>query len=51
VSVSKSQGIYLGRRGFMSLSIPLVEPDYEHFVAAFERFVVSYHSILSGLAR
>ena len=42
-------GLYLGRRGFMSLSIPLVEADYDRFVAAFEGFTVTYHSILKSL--
>ncbi len=42
-----ANGIYIGRRGFMSLSIPLTADDYDRFVAAFEQFVVTYGSILA----
>jgi glutamate-1-semialdehyde 2,1-aminomutase len=45
-----SKGIYLGRRGFMSLSIPLTDQDYDRFVDAFEQFAITYGSILRGLA-
>ncbi|MEM7034800.1 MAG: aspartate aminotransferase family protein [Chloroflexota bacterium] len=40
------QGIYFGRRGFISLSIPLTEANYTQFVEAFDSFLGRYKSIL-----
>ena len=44
-----SQGIYLSRRGYMSLSIPMVDKDFDHFVTAFEQFAGTYRAILQAL--
>ena len=33
------KGFYMSRRGFMSLSLPLTEQDYDDFVATFEEFL------------
>ena len=40
-------GYYLARRGFMSLSLALVEADYDGFEAAFEGFLDEHRTLLS----
>ena len=39
-------GYYHARRGFMSLSLPLVEADYQGFQAAFEEFLDTSQALL-----
>ena len=36
------QGFYTSKTGLMSLSLPLIAPDYDHFVSAFENFFHEY---------
>ena len=43
------RGIYIARRGFMSLSLPLTETDHDALVAAFEGYVADYSSMLAQL--
>jgi glutamate-1-semialdehyde 2,1-aminomutase len=40
-------GYYLARRGFISLSLPLVTADYDGFTAAFEGFLDEHRTLLS----
>jgi glutamate-1-semialdehyde 2,1-aminomutase len=40
-------GYYLARRGFISLSLPLVTADYDGFAAAFEGFLDEHRTLLS----
>jgi glutamate-1-semialdehyde 2,1-aminomutase len=40
-------GYYLARRGFISLSLTLDDPDYDGFSAAFERFLEDHRTLLS----
>jgi glutamate-1-semialdehyde 2,1-aminomutase len=40
-------GYYLARRGFMSLSLPLDDPDYDGFAAAFDNFLDEHRTLLS----
>jgi glutamate-1-semialdehyde 2,1-aminomutase len=42
-------GIYMARRGFMSLSLPLTETDHDNFVEAFEDFLDEYAGVLAPL--
>ena len=39
-------GFYASRRGFMSLSLPLGDADYDAHVSAFERFLDDFGSVL-----
>jgi glutamate-1-semialdehyde 2,1-aminomutase len=41
------RGIYLARRGFMSLSLPLTEADHDALVAAFTAFLGEYAHLLA----
>jgi glutamate-1-semialdehyde 2,1-aminomutase len=43
------RGIYLARRGFMSLSLPLTEQDHDALVTAFEDFLDEYAGVLAPL--
>jgi glutamate-1-semialdehyde 2,1-aminomutase len=43
------RGLYIARRGFMSLSLPLTEADHDKLVDAFEGFLVDYASVLAQL--
>jgi glutamate-1-semialdehyde 2,1-aminomutase len=40
-------GYYLARRGFISLSLPLVATDYDGFAAAFDGFLDEHRTLLS----
>jgi glutamate-1-semialdehyde 2,1-aminomutase len=40
-------GMYLARRGFMSLSLPLTEADHDALVAAFTAFLGDYAQLLA----
>jgi glutamate-1-semialdehyde 2,1-aminomutase len=40
-------GYYLARRGFISLSLPLVTADYDGFAASFEGFLDEHRTLLS----
>ena len=42
------KGFYLSRRGFMSLSLPLTEQDYDSFVTTFEEFLDENATVLQG---
>ena len=44
------RGFYLARRGFMALSLPLDDKDYDGFAAAFEGFLEDHRPLLSTLA-
>jgi len=44
------RGIYIARRGFMSLSLPLTEADHDKLVAAFESFLGDYSGLLAQVA-
>lgn len=39
------RGIYFARRGYIALSLPLTEQDYEHFVSAFSDFLAEYRGL------
>ena len=41
------RGLYIARRGFMSLSLPLTDTDHDKLVAAFEAFLGDYSGVLS----
>jgi glutamate-1-semialdehyde 2,1-aminomutase len=41
-----ARGFYVARRGFLALSLPLVEGDYDAFAAAFEDFLVACGPVL-----
>lgn len=41
------QGFYIGRRGYISLSLPLQQTDYDAFAGAFEAFIDNYGELLS----
>jgi glutamate-1-semialdehyde 2,1-aminomutase len=41
------RGIYLARRGFMSLSLPLSEADHDALVAAFDAYLGDYSEVLA----
>jgi glutamate-1-semialdehyde 2,1-aminomutase len=43
------RGIYVARRGFMSLSLPLTEADHDKLVAAFEGYLGDYSGLLAQL--
>ena len=43
------RGIYLARRGFVSLSLPLTDKDHDTFVEAFEDFLDEYAGVLAPL--
>jgi glutamate-1-semialdehyde 2,1-aminomutase len=43
------RGIYVARRGFMSLSLPLTEADHDKLVAAFEGYLGDYSGLLAHL--
>ena len=43
-----SQGFYVGRKGYMSLSLVLEEADYDHFAEAFEEFLSAYGAALQS---
>jgi len=42
------QGIYIARRGFVVLSLPIDEAHVERFVAAFEAFVAEHERLLAA---
>lgn len=42
------RGFYMSRRGFMSLSLPLTQQDYDDFVTAFEGFLDDYAPVLGA---
>lgn len=42
------RGIYLTRRGYMALSLPLAEQDFDAFADAVDRFLASYGHLLEG---
>ena len=42
------QGIYVARRGFVVLSLPLTEADLERFAAAFAGFLARYRAVLQA---
>ena len=39
-------GLYIARRGFIALSLPLADADVDRFVAAFEAFVAAHRPLL-----
>jgi glutamate-1-semialdehyde 2,1-aminomutase len=39
-------GVYLARRGYLTLSLPLSEEDISHFVQATRSFVERYRALL-----
>jgi glutamate-1-semialdehyde 2,1-aminomutase len=41
------RGIYVARRGFMSLSLPLTDADHDKLVAAFEGYLGDYAGVLA----
>ena len=41
------RGLYIARRGFMSLSLPLTDADHDKLVAAFEAFLGDYSGVLA----
>jgi glutamate-1-semialdehyde 2,1-aminomutase len=43
------RGLYIARRGFMSLSLPLSEADHDALVAAFEGWLGDYSAMLARL--
>lgn len=43
-----SQGFYIGRKGYMSLSLALEEADYDRFAEAFEEFLSTHGAALQG---
>ena len=43
-----ARGYYVARRGFIALSLPLAEPDYDAFAAAFEDFLDACGPALTG---
>ncbi len=43
-----ARGQYLARRGLITLSLPLVEADYDALVEAVEEFLASLASVLGG---
>jgi glutamate-1-semialdehyde 2,1-aminomutase len=43
------RGIYIARRGFMSLSLPMTEADHDTLVAAFEGYLADYSGMLAQL--
>jgi glutamate-1-semialdehyde 2,1-aminomutase len=43
------RGIYIARRGFMSLSLPLTEADHDALVAAFDGYLGDYSGVLAQL--
>jgi glutamate-1-semialdehyde 2,1-aminomutase len=43
------RGIYLARRGFVSLSLPMTDTDHHALVRAFEGFLGEYASVLAPL--
>ena len=42
------RGFYFARRGFISLSLPLEDGDYDEFVGAFADFLDEHRAVLSG---
>ena len=42
------KGFYLSRRGFMSMSLPLTDQDYDSFVTTFEEFLDENATVLQG---
>ena len=44
------RGLYLARRGFMSLSLPMTEADHDALVAAFEAYLEDYAGVHRHLA-
>jgi glutamate-1-semialdehyde 2,1-aminomutase len=43
------RGIYIARRGFMSLSLPMTRSDHDTLVAAFDEFLSEYSGVLAQL--
>jgi glutamate-1-semialdehyde 2,1-aminomutase len=43
-----ARGFYVARRGFLALSLPLTEADYNTFAVGFENFVEAYGPVLRG---
>jgi glutamate-1-semialdehyde 2,1-aminomutase len=41
------RGIYIARRGFMSLSLPLTDADHDALVAAFDAYLSDYSAVLA----
>ncbi len=44
-----ARGIYLARRNFMSLSLPLVAADYDRYADAFDDFLSAYSGLLAAV--
>jgi glutamate-1-semialdehyde 2,1-aminomutase len=44
------RGIYMARRGFMSLSLPMTEKDHDALVRTFEDFLDEYDGALAPLS-
>ena len=42
------KGFYISRRGFLSLSLPLTDKDYDDFVAVFEEFLEENSAVLQA---
>ena len=42
------KGYYLSRRGFMSMSLPLTDQDYDSFVTTFDEFLDENATVLQG---
>ena len=42
------RGFYFARRGFISLSLPLEDVDYDEFVDAFADYLDEHRAVLSG---
>jgi glutamate-1-semialdehyde 2,1-aminomutase len=45
------RGLYVARRGFMSLSLPMSEADHDALVAAFEGYLEDYAGVLAQPSR
>ena len=43
------RGIYIARRGFVSLSLPMTQSDHDALVAAFGEFLSDYSGVLAQL--
>jgi glutamate-1-semialdehyde 2,1-aminomutase len=43
------RGLYVARRGFMSLSLPMTDGDHDALVQAFEGFLEEYAEVLAAL--
>ena len=43
------KGFYISRRGFLSLSLPLTDKDYDDFIAAFEEILEENSAVLQAI--